>query len=216
MRRAASPSAEARLRYRAESLIAQAPPSAEVPYADDLPRYVAQFGFREIGALTPTHLFTLIAARNLGWLVDRFALPPRGVEAPPPDSPPPAEEDPRPPLPTPQRDTWSDDRESAPIEDPADLARVYPSEWRFREACPSLFYLKVLERDLRMPRLVPADGDQGARRETEIPLSQWHPEPSDGPPAPNAHVLVDCSQSMGGQDQRGVAARGAALAEIAG
>lgn len=183
------------------------------PPDEALPRYLARFGIHELGALTPSQLFIFVAARNLAWTTDRFALPPGEATAPGderlPQSPRPAPDPITAPLQS--RDTWSDDRESAPIASASDLPYIYPSEWRLRQASPSLFYLKVLEREVRMPRVVlrePEAGDAG-----DEPLSRAAPEPRpDAPPAPNAYVLVDCSQSMASRDRRGLVARGAALA----
>ncbi len=176
------------------------------PFADDLPRFVSQFGIHELGALTAEQLFMFIAARNLGWVTARFSLPPRPADEPAPEKPPDTREAPATAAPD-ARDWWSEDRESAPIRSAADLAHIYPSEWRLRPASPSLFYLKVLERELRMPRALPQGSGDGDCPWL-VPLDAGAVER----PAPNAYVLVDCSQSMEAKDRRGVVARGAALA----
>lgn len=105
----------------------------------------------------------------------------------------------------------SDEMDVCLVRGVEDLANIFPIQWLLEEVDADLFWVKLAERELWMPRWQrpldqPRDSTESAARREVV-----REQAESFSPKQHAYVLLDTSSTMQDHDRRGVIARGLAL-----
>lgn len=183
--------------------------------------YAAKFGIHDLGEVSKSQLFALVAARNTAPIVDLLRIP-RGRDLAsasayatydlhrPKTSLGPAVQSYLASVP-------NNEQEWEVLRDPEDIPQAIPEDLLLRRLAPKEFLRRLTEGELIRSAWIQEDFDETLNNPVEVPDEETRYDqvasPEDG--RPFGYLLLDASESMGsGRDRRDEVARGLSLAYL--
>jgi hypothetical protein len=183
--------------------------------------YLAQYGIHDLGELSPSQMFSLVAARNCAPLIDLLQIP-RGkdiygtsayasydLHRPKTTLGPAMQEF--------LASTPRADREWEVLQDPMDIPEAVPEDLLLRRLAPQEFLRRLTEGELIRFAWIQEDLDENANAPIEQMEASMRQDQSakTEDQRPFGYLLLDASESMGtSRDRRDEVARGIALAYL--